>query len=656
MSSAEDREEPVLEFRILGPVEVYANGRRIAVGGGKQHALLAMLLMTPNESVSIDRLVEGLWGSDPPASAANSLYVYVSQLRKQLGNELLVNRGHAYSLEVDSMWIDARRFERLVQEGSEQLRAGDPQGAAQTLRDALALCRGAPLADFAYDDFAQGEIERLQALRLAALEDRVEADLTLGRSAALAPELETLVKEHPLRERLRGQLMLALYRSGRQAEALEAYREGRRLLADELGLDPGPRLQELERQILTQDPALDIEPAAPRPLSRRFRYRRTVALTLAASAAALLAVLAAAVFELSRSSGAGLASLAPNSVGVIDPKEGRIVAQVPTGVRPGQVVASGDAVWVANIVDESISRIDPETKALARTISTGSTPTGLAVDDGRVWVARSDSSLWWIDPQYNRLTRATRLDPSFFRHPPHHPLAAGLGAIWMVDPPGQLVRVDRSSGQIVSSIDVGRNANGIAIGGGSIWVANRDDGTVSRVDPTGVVTATIPVGHGPTGVAFGGGRLWVAVSLDGLVISIDPATNAVDARIPAGERPDAVAVGLGAVWVADGRGGRVLAIDPSSGEIAKTIDLGSSPGALAVVGDSLWVTAAPLAAAPAAPAMGEEGLRVEMEQDPGVLDPAVWNPPQLPLWHATCAKLVNYLDASAPGGSRLVPE
>ena len=222
----------------------------------------------------------------------------------------------------------------------------------------------------------------------------------------------------------------------------------------------------------------------------------------------------------------GLASLAPNSAGVIDPGRGRIVAQIPTGVRPGRLASSEGAVWVANVADESISRIDPDTKALVRTISTGSPPTGLAVGGGRIWVSGRDSSLSWIDPQFNQLTRTiARLgDPDFYRDPPHD-LAAGFGSIWIADPIGRLVRVDPSTGRIVSSVDLGRGASGVAVGAGSVWVANTHDGTVSRVDPTGVVTATIPVGHGPTGIAFGEGRVWVAVSLDGVVASVDPETN-----------------------------------------------------------------------------------------------------------------------------------
>jgi peptide/nickel transport system substrate-binding protein len=200
---------------------------------------------------------------------------------------------------------------------------------------------------------------------------------------------------------------------------------------------------------------------------------------------------------------------------------------------------------------------------------------------------------------------------------------------------------------------VGRGANGIAIGAGSIWIASTSDGIVSRVDPTGVVTATIPVGHGPVGVAFGEGSLWVAVSLDGIVARIDPDTNAVVAVIDTGGRPRSVGVGVGAVWVADS-GGRILRIDPSSSEITSTIHVGASPGAVAVVGGSLWTTVTALARKTTAIGARDATLRVEVEADPGVVDPAVSVNPQID--YATCAYLLNYPDVPAPAGSQLVPE
>ncbi|MDQ3379804.1 MAG: AAA family ATPase [Actinomycetota bacterium] len=236
-----------MEFRILGPLEVLENGRQIELGGAKQRALLAILLMHANEVVSTDRLIDALWEDDAPETGRKALHVYISQLRKALGKERIATRSPGYRLEVETDELDLARFQRLLDEGKPS--------------EALSLWRGPPLADFAYERFAHGEIARLDDLRLACLEDRIETDLANGRHAALTGELETLVREHPLRERLRAQHMLALYRSGRQAEALDAYQDAREALVEELGIEPGRVLRELQQAILQQDPALDAEKA-----------------------------------------------------------------------------------------------------------------------------------------------------------------------------------------------------------------------------------------------------------------------------------------------------------------------------------------------------------------------------------------------------------
>ncbi len=233
-----------MEFRILGPLEVVEDGQPLVVGGAKQRTLLACLLLNVNEAVSTDRLLDALWEDAPPARAHKALQVYVSQLRKLIGTHRLETKPPGYLLRASEAELDLERFQALL--------------AERKPGEALALFRGAPLADFAYSRFAQGEIARLEELRLACLEERIEQDLAAGRHAALVSELEGLVRDHPLRERLRGQLMLALYRSGRQAEALDVYQKGRRGLAEELGLEPGEELRKLERAILQHDPALDV--------------------------------------------------------------------------------------------------------------------------------------------------------------------------------------------------------------------------------------------------------------------------------------------------------------------------------------------------------------------------------------------------------------
>jgi DNA-binding SARP family transcriptional activator len=245
----------VIDFRILGPLEAVGDDGPVALGGQKQRALLALLLMHSGEVVATERLVTELWGERPPKTATTSLQNFVSQLRKLLGPETLETKAPGYVLRIDRKWFDLARFEGLVGEA----RRAEPQERARLLREALALWRGPPLADLAYETFAQSEVRRLEELRLDALETRIDADLELGGSGELVPELETLVAQYPLRERLRHQLMLALYRAGRQADALDAYHEARRTLVDELGIEPGPALKQLYAAILRQEAGLQPE-------------------------------------------------------------------------------------------------------------------------------------------------------------------------------------------------------------------------------------------------------------------------------------------------------------------------------------------------------------------------------------------------------------
>ena len=268
-----------MEFRILGTLEVSDGGAPVAVTGPRLRALLAILLTRANQVVSRDRLIDELFGDEPREAARNLVQVYVSRLRKALGERgSIVTRSPGYVLELEPDELDLHVFERLAWEAREALGSGAAEVASERLREALGLWRGPALEEFAYEPFAQNEIARLEELRVAALEDRVEADLALGRLGGLVGELELLVSEHPLRERLRGQLMLALYRSGRQAEALAVYQDTRRALVDGLGIEPGVALQELERLILRHDPALDAAPRVGSADAAMTTVRRSIVL------------------------------------------------------------------------------------------------------------------------------------------------------------------------------------------------------------------------------------------------------------------------------------------------------------------------------------------------------------------------------------------
>jgi DNA-binding SARP family transcriptional activator/class 3 adenylate cyclase len=260
-ASRSDADDVVgLDVRILGPLEIRAGESRLTFAGERRGALLALLLLNANRVISIDQLIDELWGEDPPGSGAKAVQVRVSQLRKSFADagldDLILTRPPGYVIELAPDQLDLGRFEHLVAESDAAVAAGEPARSAELLREALALWRGQPLAEFGSAPFARGAGARLEELRLGAVERRIEADMALGRHADLVGELEALVSEHPFRERLRAQLMLALYRSGRQAEALEAYRAARGTLMDELGLEPSHSLQDLEREILHHDPKL----------------------------------------------------------------------------------------------------------------------------------------------------------------------------------------------------------------------------------------------------------------------------------------------------------------------------------------------------------------------------------------------------------------
>ena len=252
-----------MDFRVLGPLEVRSDHGPVELKGPKPRAVLAYLLLHANQPVSWDRVADAVWGEDVSSDSRKSVVqVNVSRVRKALGDaDVLTTKGAFYELRVRPGELDSDRFERYVEEGRKALAAGDPDGAATLLREGLSLWRGAPLADLTFEAFAQADITRLEEQRLGALETRVTADLEAGRHAALVGELRQLVADHPTRERLAGQLMLALYRCGRQAEALEAFQDTRRRLVEDIGVEPGPELRELQEAILRQDESLDLQPS-----------------------------------------------------------------------------------------------------------------------------------------------------------------------------------------------------------------------------------------------------------------------------------------------------------------------------------------------------------------------------------------------------------
>jgi YVTN family beta-propeller protein len=655
----------VLAFRILGPLEVVDQERPVRLGGPKQRALLAILLLRRGEVVSSDRLIDQLWGERPPATAAKTLQGYVSHLRKAIGDEVLLTRGGGYLLTTSPDQVDADRFEAIVADARRALAAGDAADARKLLDEALGLWRGEPLADLAYEPFAQGEIARLEEARLAALEDRIDADLALGHHRNLVAELEALVTSHPNRDRLRGELMLALYRSGRQTDALDVYRRRRLALDDELGLEPGPELRALEQRILAHDPTLG-PPARTSPAPRsteRVRGARGRGRTLIAAGGALLlaAAIAAGVVELTRGAGHELRVVA-NSLAAINVRSDRIVGVAPVGARPGAVTFGSGSLWVANLDDQTISRIDPGTLRTLRTIELGGPPTGLATSAGGVWVVESNQTggagstsvfVGRIDPEFDMLGDGRRIDDVIPSGPSG--VAARGNSVWVAPSTGLLTRLNANTGAVTQRLDPNASPAGIAIGDGAVWLSDTEADDVIRVDRTGLLTP-IPVGNGPTGITVGAGSVWVVDSLDDTVVRIDPDTRSVMATMPVGTSPAGVAFGAGSVWVANSGDGTVTRINPKTDRTI-TIAVGGSPQAIAVVGDRAWVTVDAQSIAPNHGGSGRGTLRIVSSIDVDTMDPAVANNPLADqLLNATCAQLVNYPEAPLPAGSQLTAE
>ena len=546
-------------------------------------------------------------------------------------------------------------------QGRAALEQGDALTAAAVLREGLAVWRGPALADFAYEPFAQSEIARLEEARLAALEDRIDADLASGEHARLVAELDALVREHPLRERLREQLMLALYRSGRQADALQAYRDARHELLDGLGLEPGRDLQELERAILAHDPALD-PPTRPTargsPATAKRRMRGDV--LIAAGGALLLAGVAAVAVKLD-SSGSPTVRVAPNSVAAIDVRSGRVVAAASVGVRPGLIGFGSGSLWIANLDDQTVSRVDPSSLRTLANIPLLAPPVGLAASADAVWVVESNAnpgqssvSVSRIDPDYNVSGAPLQIGNVV----PNAPgaVAAKGSSVWVAPSNGRLTRLDALTGGVQGQpVDPNASPSGVAVGEGAVWLTDTEAGNVIRVDSARLVTP-FPVGNGPTAIAVGAGGVWVVDSLDDAVVRIDPGTRSVTATIPVGRSPAGVAVGAGSVWVANSGDGTVTRINPTTDKPA-TIRVGGSPQALTVAAGRVYVTVDQQSIAPSPAGSGGGKLRMVSFNDVDSMDPALTSGGlSRHLLYATCAGLVNYPDKAGPAGSQLEPE
>jgi YVTN family beta-propeller protein len=585
-----------MDFRILGPLEVRDRGETLAIGAGKQRALLAILLIEANEPVSTSRLIDELWPEDPPATAAKIVQNSVSHLRRILGDGILVTSANGYLLRVAPGELDRDRFRAALDEAKEAAAAGDERGASGVLREAFLLWRGPPLADFAYERFAAAEIDRLEELRVAATVERIDLDLAAGRHAEVVGELHGLVERFPLQERLRAQLMLALYRSGRQAEALEVFQDARRTLAGELGIEPGEALKHLEKAILTHDPSLD--PPRARVLGRARTASRRSLVGVALVIVVLAVAVVVGVLVLGSHGSTPLSRIDVNAVGGIDPDSNAIVEQVPLPILPSSLAFGDGSVYALAAGEQIVSRIDAKTlhvNLIPAAISTA-TLTSVAYGGGAAWIVdgsfRVLRHVWAVE---NRLSR-----PSVVYGPPNGrdtpDVAVEGDSVWITSQDlQQLVEVDIPTLRRRARIHTDAVPLAIAAGPNGLWftgfdpVSNR--GLVAHVDvERRRVSDVVPLRDIPSGICVAYGSVWVTVESANLVWRIDPATGTVDRTIDVGRGPRSIAAGEGALWVANARDGTISRIDPRSNRVVATIEVGGSPSDVTVGDGRVWVS------------------------------------------------------------------
>ena len=588
--------EARISFSLLGPLEAWVGSEALPLGGPRQRSLLALLLLHANEWVSRERLIAGVWGAERPSTVAAALSVHLSKIRKLLAgvgtDATLITELHGYVLRIDPERLDVHRFERLVREGRQALAAGRFEEAAATLDGALALWRGPPLAELELDASVDATLGRLGELRLSALEERFEASLLVGRHTELVAELDEFVREHPLRERARAQLMLSLYRSGRQSEALHTYRDARLFLAEELGLDPGPELQRLERAILVQDASLN--PSEPRRLLRTGRTHRL--------AFALAVPLAAATLMTVRGDDPGTPATEPlaeavlaraSDVAVIQPETREVVARVPVGSSPTLIREGEGSVWVADKVDLTVTEIDLESRRVLRTVGIGFRPEDL--------VARNDT-VWAFDKEERLLARLGEEQTwERFENPDFdgvEQIAVDDHAVWLAGG-RRLIRVDPGSGEGVESAPMPAPVDGIAAGGDNVWAVSSRQAAVLRIDP---LTAEIRdritmVGAGPQRLTITADSdfIWVLQGDTATVVKIDPDLHDVveTYRLGLGRGALALAAREGAAGVSNAFDGTVTRIDESTNEVASiAVSAYSSPKDVTVAGGFVWVSVA----------------------------------------------------------------
>lgn len=554
-----------IEIRLLGPLEALVDGEQVDVGSPQQRTLLALLALHAGGPVRLGAIEDALWEGELPRSATKLVQTYVSRLRKLLGAQSIRFAPSGYTLDA-AVSVDALTFRDLVEQGQ--------------LEKALALWRGSALSDV---PALASEARQLDELRVSAVEDLLADRLERGQGAELVAELEPLVADYPTRERLLGQLVLALYRSGRQADALAAYRTGREALVD-LGLEPGPALRELELQILRHDPALlPAVPSAGGPsVPAKRRWRLIAVLAIAGAAAAVIAIAVASGRPKT------VVPIRANTLLELDPATNQFVSSTPIGRDAAAVDATDGALWLVSERERTVSRIDLSTHNVT-TIGRPHPVAFIAHDDhGNIYTSGWDYPLVsQIDPHTVQPVRSFTV-----KHPVG--LTVGGGSLWVVNRfTNAVTRIDLAQKRVAETIKTGVNPLAVTFGYGALWVANGDSGTVSVIQPGATKPIQVTGIPSPDAISAGAGGIWVTSTGTHSIFRIDPDTHAIIARIGLGTPTDflsGVSAGPHGVWAISDH--HLIRIDPATDRVTTRIRFpaGTEPKAVTSTPTSVWVT------------------------------------------------------------------
>lgn len=611
-----------MEFGMLGPLEVREGSSQLALGGPKQRKLFARLLLDRNRVVSLDSLIDALWPERVPSDPAHQIQVYVSQIRKALGpnGAALETAPPGYRLRTDPEKVDLDRFEHLCADARAAGAEGDFAATVAFCDQALGLWRGPFMHGFEGEEFIYPESVRVEALRSQVEIDRLTALVRDGRARNLLPELEARVAENPSDERYVLLLMQAMHQAGRNGDAIDAFHRLRTALADNLGIDPSPELQDLFTKILRGDPP----PRSSRaPLADanadEVRSDGHVGLFSRASRSQLviggvllaLLVSVSAVVVLTRGPlNDEIGSLRPNSLGAIDPGSGRIVANLTLPVRPTRVAAGFGALWITSASSGQVVRVDPETLSIRQEIDLGRGIGPISFADSAVWVANVDAgSVTRIDPVSNEAVQTVSVGngPS--------DMTAADAHLWIANRlDGSVAKFDPRRGKVLERIPVGLSPAGIVATEDSLWVTDEGSATIAQLDlASESAVSAIHVGSGPGPVIASGDAVWVVNRSDETLSRIGQ-SGSVEATLSLGHDASSIEVVEGAPWVAH-RGG-VERIDPDAAISAGIVASGAAPTDLAFAADRVWVVTEPSLAE-------HSGGTLRMISDPvGSLDPA----------------------------------